>query len=548
MKKHFTLVSVFLIISLLLAACNSSNESGGKDNSKEGSNKEENNIKLTAPGTFPITEEKVTLRVLIPSNHMVEDFETNEFTKWYEEKTNVHIEWEIMPSQNAEEKLNLTLASGDLPDIIMDSPVTLSQLMIYGSRGMFLPLNQYIEEQGTVMNEFFEERPEFKDIITAPDGNIYSLPKLNECYHCTYGQKVFIYKPWLDQLGLDVPETTEEFYTVLKAFKENDLNGNGKNDEIPYAGSKDLWPLPNFFMNAFSFDTIYMEDGKVQAPWDKPEWKEGLKYLNKLYSEGLIAKETITQTADELKRNGNSSEVILGAAPGYYQGDFMQTGGNEGRWMDYVAIPPLKGPSGKQDARYLAPIPLRASFIVTNASKYPEVAVRWAEGFYDEEVILRAESGLPDKDWRWAEDGEVAINGEKATWARIASYGDVQNTHWATTGPLIRTNDFRLGEVASEDQPLEQILYNETKEKYEPYKPDDSQILPPLYYNEEQAMEMSEIEATITSFVEESSARFISGDDDIEKGWNNYLKTLESMNLKRLIEIYQEAYDAKYNK
>lgn len=73
--------------------------------------------------------------------------------------------------------------------------------------------------------------------ITAPDGNIYALPSINDCYHCSMAQKMWIYKPWLDKLGLDVPTTTDELYTVLKAFKDKDPNGNGKADEVPLTGA-----------------------------------------------------------------------------------------------------------------------------------------------------------------------------------------------------------------------------------------------------------------------------------------------------------------------
>lgn len=535
--KIVVIILVFMVPILLFFAC---------DKKESTSDNEKEEIKLTEPGTFPIVEEKVTMRILVPSHPLLENFETNTFTKWYEEKTNVHIEWEVIPIQNAEESLNLILNTGEVPDVIMNSPITLSQLMVYGSQGLFLPLNDLIEEHGTEIKDFLNERPDILDSITAPDGNIYSLPYVNECYHCTMAQKLWVYKPWLDELGLDIPETTEDLYNVLKAFKEQDPNGNGKNDEIPLAGNKDLWPFPGFLMNPFIYSEMYVENGKIQVPYTKPEWKEGLKFAHRLYKEGLMAKESLTQDQDQLKRLGNQEETILGMAMGYWQGDFMTAGGNSGKWLDYVAVPPLKGPNGNRVSWYQPPVPGRASFIITKNAKYPEVALRWAEGFYQEEVTLRAEAGELDKDWRWAKEGEIGINGEPAKWVRLTSYGEVQNIHWAQRGPLIRTNEFRLSEMINPEQPLEKILYDETKEKYEPYKPDESMIVPPLYFNEEQALELAEIEASIESFVEESNARFISGDDDIDSGWDNYLKTLESLKLDRMIEIYQEAYDAKY--
>ncbi len=130
-------------------------------------------------------------------------------------KTGVHINWEIVPAEGAKEKLNLMLTSGDLPDVIMDFTLTPSQLMIYGQKGVFLNLNDLIDNYGVETKKMFEEFPAVKDAVTTPDGDIYALPQVNDCYHCSMPQKMWVYQPWLDELGLEMPTTTEEFYTVL---------------------------------------------------------------------------------------------------------------------------------------------------------------------------------------------------------------------------------------------------------------------------------------------------------------------------------------------
>src|SRR5699024_2406165 len=150
-----------------------------KSDSKTGN---ESSVEVTPAGTFPIVEEETTLKVMIRGNSLVEDFETNEFTKWYEEKTNVHVEFEVVPESNVEERLNLALSSGDYPDVILEMGVTPTQQMIYGKQGVFLALNDLIEEYGEETKKMFETLPEIEEAITAPDGNIYALPHVNECY------------------------------------------------------------------------------------------------------------------------------------------------------------------------------------------------------------------------------------------------------------------------------------------------------------------------------------------------------------------------------
>ena len=69
------------------------------------------------------------------------------------------------------------------------------------------------------------------------NGNIYSIGYAAKD-PCQYQpDEMYVYRPWLDKLGLDIPETTEEFYQMLKAFKEQDPNGNGVADEIPFSAT-----------------------------------------------------------------------------------------------------------------------------------------------------------------------------------------------------------------------------------------------------------------------------------------------------------------------
>ncbi|MFH5185017.1 extracellular solute-binding protein [Paenibacillus sp. TAB 01] len=353
MKKiSIGLLALTLGMGAALSGCSGADdpEGSGKDDASQSSA-----AAVSPAGQFPITSEKTTIKVLMKGSASVEDFATNEFTKWLEQKTNIHIDWEVAPEKSATEKLNLVLSSGDYPDVIMGFGVSPTQMMINGSQGVFLPLNSLIDKYGVEIQKMFKENPIYKDLITAPDGNIYALPQVNECYHCMYKQRMWIHKPWLDKLGLKMPTTTDEFYEVLKAFKTRDPNGNGKADEIPLSGSIqasasnlfDTQMLDSFLMNAFIYDhdtrKLYLDNGKVTVPYNKPEWKEGLKYIHKLYAEGLIDPQALTQDNNQLKKLGeNPDTVILGASSGHNMGSLTTLGASSGRWLTYEAVPPLK--------------------------------------------------------------------------------------------------------------------------------------------------------------------------------------------------------------
>lgn len=558
MKKIMKfLVVLGLLSTTVLSGCS---EKGNTNNTT----KETNDVKATSninpPGTFPIVKEKVTLKVMAGQRPFVEDYTTNWFTKWFEEKTNVHIEWETAPEgDQATQKLNLTLASGTYPDVFMNLPITNEMIELYGGQGVFLPIDEYYEENTVELKKIFEKNPAAKEIITSNDGHIYSFPEVNECFHCTYQAKLWIYQPWLDKLGLEMPTTTDEFYNVLKAFKTQDPNGNGKADEIPLAGSPSGWntDITQFIMNSFAYyDTVngetskylFMNNGQVDAVFNKPEYKEGLAYLSKLYNEGLIAPTSFTMDNNQLTQLGeNKNDVILGSAGG--GGPFFVSIDSETkRWKDYVTVPPLKGPGGDAFVDTVNNPGVSPGKLVINAnSELKEVAMRWADAFYNEEVMYNQLFGEPNVDWKKADASLKGVNGEQAAYEVISPVSIMQNKGWDQAAPSFRDAAFRLSEgVKNPEDSLEVKLYNETL-KYQDFRKDDV-IVPPLVLSDEQSSEILDMRKSIMDYVKEMQVRFITGDQSVDKDWDSYIAELDNMNLKRYLEILNEAYNIRYKK
>ncbi len=502
-------------------------------------------------GAFPLTDEKATLRVFAPQNP--ENFETNLFTKWYEEQTNVRVEWLTAPPSEAQQSLNLLLASGDYPDVILMG-LERSQVMLYGSQGVFLPLNDFIEQYGDNVNKVFERYPQVKAWSVAPDGNIYGLPQAVECYHCTMSQKMWIYKPWLDKLGLEMPTTTEEFYRVLKAFKEQDPNGNDKADEIPLTSSTGIWngTLDSFLMNSFVLNNLtqvpnglIVSDGRLEAAYNQPAYREGLRYLRKLYTEGLILPETFTQNETQLKSLGAGAEVVVGALNAALSGYLVDAPQDptdaDSHFADYVVVPPLKGPEGLRVAP-LGNIDGTPKCFVTAVAKDPELAYRWCEAQYMAAIFMRSSWGVEGEDWRWAKDGEIGIDGKPAIYTLFQ--GVPENANWLGAQLNFGPPERRFAQTNPGPHDLETWLYTSTKQ-LEPYAQDLETVIPPLYLTAEQAQELADIEATIDRYVDEMFARFTISDADLETEWETYTQTLEQMGLPRMLEIYQTVYDAQ---
>lgn len=517
------------------------------------------------PVELPLVEEKTTLRILQVQNPSVENYETNTFTQWLEEQTNVHIEWQTVPLDEAEAALTLRLASGDYPDILMDFNPTPSVIQLYGSQGIFIPLNDLIEQHGTMTRLHWETTPSARVASTAPDGNIYSLPSINDCYHCTMSAKLWINQEWLDTLGLEMPQTTEEYAEVLRAFKDGDPNGNGEADEIPLTGSGIVggaWhgSPDHYFMNSFIYHPgndlrLIQDNGKVIAIYAQEAWREGIKYLAGLHAEGLLSPEIFTNDRDQLRALGNGRDgvAIVGSVPAGWFGEFMTfTAGESGPWDAYTAVPPLEGPDGTRYSMHdTFQAPIVGTFIITDKCQNPELAMKWADFLGRVEPTTRSIHGVKDEDWRWAYEGEIGIDGEQAWWHSITDVANIpsQNIHWSQDGPSVRTAKYRLSQVVPDPDNitaganLEVVLYNLTKERYAPYAPEQPMNLPPMYFTVEQANEVATILPQLETYVNETFAQAVTGQLDIESEWDNYLANLEAIGLSTFVDLHQQVLD-----
>ncbi|MFC7677417.1 ABC transporter substrate-binding protein [Paenibacillus sp. GCM10028914] len=555
MKKKFHLtVLCVIVLAMITSGCFSKNASSGVTEERE---------EVAEGETFPIVQNKTKLKFLVIQDPMIIDYKNNDFVKWYEEKTNIEIEWDVIPSDSATEKVNLILNSGELPDAFFG--VTFNEEQYAVSQQMFLPLDDMIPKYAPNFEKVMQKHDGLRGIITATDGKIYGLPSWNDCYHCSMSKKVWINKHWLEELGLEEPKTTEEFYQVLKAFKEKDPNGNGKADEIPFAGATSGWNTdPNIFlMNAFTYTNsddlkLIVKDNKVETIVNTPEYRDGLKYIQRLYKEGLLYNPSYTQNNDQLRQlAANPDAEILGAfVSGANVNIIDEASVGPERYRHYVALAPLEGPNGVRYAthsKYDAAIP--GSFYIPATSKNPEAALRWADYIYTFEGAITKKVGLKGVGWEDPKPGDVGLNGQPALSQRIIPYvEEPQNHSLMQIGINYAPEEFRFGEAVDPNvdpfsaEGLELMLRDETKNKYEPYVPktDALSVLPPIKFKDEESQQIQTISVELANYVKESTVRFITGDLNLDIDWDKYVESLDKIGLKLYLETYQQGYDRQY--
>lgn len=535
---------------------------------------------VTPAGEYPVTREPVTLEVITESfdpatSGAVVDFPTNAFTEWIEEKTGVSLTFTEIRYENLTERMNVLLAAGDLPDILMNTGLSDSEINYYGRSGLFRPFNAYIEEYGSVIKEVFEKKPMVKPMISDSEGNIYALPRVTECYHCFRGKKVWYYKPWMDQLGLEIPETTEEFYQMLKAVKTGDPNGNGEPDEIPYTGSNIGWDGSNI-IDFITGSFIYAPDiggpgftlnaGTVRSAFVQPEYREALRYMNRLYEEELINDITFTMTSADYKRTvSGSSPRIIGIAQSDYPGVFADYAEPGESGFNFYPLSPLRGPGGTRYANNYTPYQGVNTVVMMSADNpYPAVTFRFLETFMLPEASTRAHIGLENVNWWKAPEGTKTSKGDQAVWVDYDPENPenqslmVENTAWPNRGPTIYIDgDDTFGFMGARGLPpiregvdpersgYEPILSSSARNYYEPYNPPASMILPPLTIPDNLIDEADELDNALGDYIEQESVRFIRGAKSIENDWDAYIRALDELGLPRLLEIYQNQYEAE---
>jgi len=500
---------------------------------------------LNPLGSETICKETVELEIMTVGNGNVQDYYTNKYTKEIEKKGNVKLKFNLLTAADYEQKINLTLSSGiDLPDVLIRSISDVSAAT-YGDSGVLIPLNKYYENSSEYLvpqaKKLLEETGfDIFKYITMTDGNIYTIPQYNESLINEFSTIMWIYKPWLDKLGMEVPTNLEELETVLQAFKDNDMNGNGKMDEIPMmddGANKALVDILQTYIQTGEDDLVIKEDGTLDYAYVTDEYKEFLKYMRNITEKGLYDKTSFSQDDSVLKTLLNGEEVRVGVFS-YLSLSILSAA--QDRKLEYV---PMKIMNNNVSVLFKKTLPTNRYFI-TKECEHPEVAFRIGDYMCSPEMTKWSKYGEPGVDWVPAsEDAESLYDflGYKATMEPVLVWGSRQNSHWQNNVPGFRTRELDFIATATNDNSL-RAKANAIELLYDQY-PEEGTIVNKIVYSIDELDERGVIQPQILSYVKQMRYKFIVGEVDIDKGWDSYIKELKAMNMDRLLEISQTAYD-----
>lgn len=556
MKRIFSSILCGLLVASVFAGCGNNGGSSSSGSSStpvnSGSSSSDNTgVTMSAPGEYPIVNEKVTYTVMAPQTNYILDLQTNAYTQWLEEKTNVHIEYETVPEAALTEKVNLSLASSEIPDAYLSCNIDSASQVKYGKEGVFVNMAPMIEQYGYEIPKAYEANNLLPGAVTTPDGEIFALAGVNECYHCLYCGRAWINQTWLDNLGLDYPETTEDFVNVLRAFKEQDANGNGDpNDEIPMLGISGMWRascydflLGSFVYNDFT-DRLSVENGTVNYVANTEEFRDGLRFIRSLIEEELIDPVSLTITEDEAHVLTGGDVATVGVATGMAYWNVLSANDEE-----YIGLSPLEGPNGVRDAFVRATGIVSGQFAITNKAENPEILFRWADAQFSEEATYFSSWGPEGEGWEKAPEGTLGINGKQALYTVLDGVNNtgaetIQNLAMPNIALANRTSDFRLGQAVGGDDKSEERLYEAASKYYYPYAKE--QTYPLMVMSAEDAAVVNEYKTAINAYVDEMISGFLAGTYDLDKDWDSYLSEFDALGLEDYLNVLQSAYDKVY--
>jgi putative aldouronate transport system substrate-binding protein len=511
------------VAALLLAGCGGSTKSSEADDVG------------FRPEGLPIVTEPLTLTFSGSKSTLAPDYSEMELVREWEADTGVVIKWQNLPENTYQEKKNLLLASGDLPDAFYNTGFEPADITTYGANGTLIPLEDLIEEYAPNLRAVFEKRPEIKAAVTSSDGHIYTLPAAEELGIGAVPFFLSINKTWLDELGLPVPETIEEYEDTLEAFATQDPNGNGKADEIPLSFIGGNWTADvGDIMAALggmpdNLDHRIVRDGQVIYTAAQPEYRDAVAKLSDWYARGLIDQEALTQDDKTYLAKGKTKDPVLGS---YVWWETEEVVGPD-RADDYVLVPALDGVAGRLVGHANGSDFSAGAFAITRANEYPEVTMRWVDRLYDPVMSAQVSWGPIGTTLEENEDGVL----QQMELPEGESAGELRQKV-APGGPRVTLKEDFENVVLPEPRAAQRV--DDLEELYLPWAEDE--WYPNVPFSNEEIQEINEIETEIKTLVDTRRARWIA-DGGVEQDWDDYVAQLERMGLTRLVELYQTAYD-----
>ena len=553
-KKITALLLASVMAISTLAGCGSSDEPAAEDTAADTKVEEsadtDAKAEETAGITFPLEEPYEVDVYVMPGNDEM-SFEDTAIFKHMEEMTNVKMNVTNLTLEAFDTTITTEFATGDYPDVLIKCNIGGEKAADYGEQGILIDLLDYKEYMPNYTG-ILDERNLWNNAL-AEDGSLYAFGEIGQ--QSAYSPWMWINTTWLEKAGMDMPTNPEEFYEVLKYFKENDMDGDGDpNNEIPFAAlSADIFRLQNIFpyygirlIGQWGGDSMN-EDASAYEYYPVTEkYKEAVRWMAKFYEEGLLWDQTFTSSLDVLAGRIQSGEVTVGCMPEWdierWMGKY-DPAKEDNLCLQYEIMPPWEGIKIPSSCGYSD-----GAAVITDACEHPEIMVAWLDYLYSEEGSLIAGYGTEGDTYDLVDGNKIKMRtaeNPSATYGEDVAKAQL-NMGGYTCKPLKNyLNDYEVY-YDTEANPINGYTQKITKGWL------DNGLLAPAYpsftLNAEESTRVSDISADIDAYYDNYLAEVVTGKIDLDETWDEYLQKMEEMGVSELVEIKNTAYQRYLSK
>jgi putative aldouronate transport system substrate-binding protein len=539
-KKKAAIASALLAVSVVSAACSTGGTSKPAD-SNQAKGTEAPTAVASAKPKLPLFDKPVELTFFGQLDPKISATKKNygdiEAYGLLEKETNVKIKFLHPPLGSEKEQFNLMVSSNDLADLLAVAPSYYNggaQKAL--NDGVIIRLNELIDKHAPNFKKYLNDHPEFVKDMVLDDGTIYAFPtfKVEKINRFTDGFQ--LRKDWLDKYGLQVPNTMDDWYKVLKTFKEKDP------ESIPFSASANS-PTWRMFMSAWAIKyDFYQVNGKVKFGQSQPEYKEYITTMKKWYDEGLLDPEFATNDTKKLDAK------ITGNRAGSWH---AQLNGGMGRLLDLmkgepsfkiVGAPTPKAKDGKHYNLSSGTLsaPQSELVMVSGSSKKAAEAVKWMDIAYTEWGHNILNFGIEGKSYNmlngYPKLSDAVMKDPKLSVVNALgqySNGNASGRFWV--------EDSRLAEQVA--------TYPAQLEANKVWASADSSLNLPnsLTPTVEESQKLASIMADINTYNSEMFLKFVYGKEPLSN-FEAYQQRLKQMNIEEAMKIQQAALDRYYKR
>lgn len=500
---------------------------------------------FSALAEYPIVQEPLTIKVFqwVVENQQV-DFENLWFYKELEKKTNIKVEWEAVKDGDYDTKFNLMLASGEWPDVISRGGMSKDMIEDYGpNQGILLPLDDLIKEY--MPN--YSSRLGMNNVsasLPSSDGQTYFIGNLT-AQNINHDGTFFINKAWLDKLELQVPTTVDELTEVLRAFRDNDPNGNGEKDEIPFSAAEINHQTQGVYTHFAMFGVplqrwvyaVIDDNNKVVFPGSMDGFRAAVEWLNLCYTEGLLDPEAMTQDSNGWGTKMNANRVgfttYLRKINTAWQPEIVEA---------FQHILPPASEYGVKVPRILEIPEFGAALTVAAKDKAPQI-MRWLDAQFETETMMVSVNG------------PIQEGGPIEPTMKLNDEGKYEIVYIPTDNglyqyvPVIHGQFFAPGDYYFEiyQMPPHRVeRFNQAKlyEEAGVLELHSHDYLRKLVaMDTDTAVEVSRLFTDIERFMKEAIANFITG-GVTDENWQAFQDNAKNIGVDQYIQYYQDAYNA----